>query len=123
MCPPKSPPESSASREQRKTSDKNYPQIEHFRPKIGGLPVANPLLARHVCAGDETLLARVVPMCLTSHTAHNPVGIKCQIADGINSFFFSLEIFGDRRAVWPGQWSVAHKIEIRFFADGDCGRT
>ena len=58
-------------------------------------------------------------MRLTPHAPHDPIRIKREIAHGINSFFFRLEIFGDRRPVRPGQRRVADKIEIRFRAAGD----
>src|SRR5262249_60400106 len=92
------------------------PEIEHRGPEIRDLFVADSLFAGHVCACDQTLLARVLPMRLPAHPAHDAVRIKRQIAHRENSFLFGLEIFCDWRTVWSGERRVADKIEIRFCA-------
>ena len=97
---------------------KIHPQIEHLGPETGNLLVALSFLACHVRAGDQALITRVVPMCLASHAAHQPIGIKCQVADCIDSLFFRLEIIGNGRSVRPRQRCVADEIEIRLGAAG-----
>ena len=49
-------------------------QVEHFRPEIRDLLVANPLLAGHIRARDEALLARIFPMGLPADAAHKRSG-------------------------------------------------
>src|SRR5438477_9018299 len=66
------------------------PQIEHGGPEIRDLLVANSFLSRHVRSGDQALTARILPMGLPPHSAHDPVRIKREIAHGKDSFFFSL---------------------------------
>src|SRR5438105_13648979 len=78
-----------------------HPQIEPRGPEKGNLLVALLALACHVRAGDQALITRVVPMCLASDAAHQSIGIKCQVADCIDSLFFRLEIIGNGRSVWP----------------------
>src|SRR3954469_4453471 len=87
-------------RRQREIADEIHSQIKHLRPKIGNLLVADALLARHIGPCNETLLPRVFPVGLTPHATHDSVRIKSEIADRVNSFFFGLEILGDRRPVW-----------------------
>src|SRR5262249_2678735 len=88
-------------------ANKVQPQIEHRGPEIRDLFVADSLFAGHVCACDQTLLARVLPMRLPAHPAHDAVRIKRQIAHRENSFLFGLEIFCDWRTVWSGERRVA----------------
>src|SRR5438067_2295365 len=90
-----------AGRQQREIAHEIDPQIEHFRPKIGDLLVTDALLARHISPCYQTLFAGVLPVGLTPHAAHDPVRVEGEIADGVNSFFLGLEIFGDRRPVRP----------------------
>src|SRR5438477_6374240 len=95
-------------------ANKIHPQIEHFRPKIGDLLVANAFFAGHVGPCDQTLALSVLPMRLAPHTAHYPIWIKCKVAYRINPFFFCLKIFSDRRPMWSSQRRLADKIEIWF---------
>src|SRR5215472_12850620 len=88
-----------ASRRQREIAYEVHSQIEHLRPKVRDLFVTDALLPRHVGACYQTLLAGIFPVRLTPHAAHGPVGIEGEITDRVNSFFLSLEIFGDRRSV------------------------
>src|SRR5215217_3878802 len=87
-------------RRQREIAHEIHSQIKHLRPKIGNLFVADALLARHIGPCNQTLLPRVFPVGLTAHATHDSVRIKSEIADGVNSFFFGLEILGDGRPVW-----------------------
>src|SRR5205085_4446045 len=77
--------------------DKIKAQIKHFRPKIGELLVPYSLLPGHVCAGDESLRARIFPVRLPSHPTHQLVWIKREIANRINSFLLRFQIFVYRR--------------------------
>ena len=61
-------------------------------------------------------------MRLAPDAAHHPIGIKCQVADGVDPFFFRLEIIRHRRPVRSSQWRVADKIEIRLRPAGDNGQ-
>ena len=112
-----------AGGEHAEVTDKIHPQIEHLRPEVRDLLVADAFLARHIRAGDKALVASVVPMRLTPHPAHDPIWIKCQVANCINPLFFCFEIFSDRRSMRAGQWRVANQIEIRFCATRDHGET
>ena len=112
-----------ASRQHTEVAYKIDPQIEHLRPKIWDLLVADALLARHVRARNQALTTGIFPMRLTPHTAHNPIWIKCQVADRINSFFFCLQVLSDRRPVRPREWRIAHEVQIRFCATGDHSET
>src|SRR5262249_43757466 len=105
-----------ARRRQREIANEIHPQIKHLRPKIGDLLVTDAFLARHISPCYQTLLTAVFPVGLTAHTAHDSVRVKGEITNGVNSFFFSLEIFGDRRPVRPGLWSISYKVEIQFCA-------
>src|SRR4029450_6975404 len=78
-------------------ADKIHVQVKHLRPKVRNLLVADPFFAGHISAGDQPLFPRVVPMRLAPHAAHHPVWIKCEIADCVDSLFFCLEVFCDRR--------------------------
>src|SRR5439155_823525 len=97
-----------AGGEHAEVADKIHPQIEHLRPEVRDLLVADAFLARHIRAGDKALVASVVPMRLTPHPAHDPIWIKCQVANCINPLFFCFEIFSDRRSMRAGQWRVAN---------------
>src|SRR5256886_4437235 len=108
-------------RQHAEVADEIHPQIEHLRPEVGDLLVADAFLAGHVCAGDQALFMGVLPVRLTPDTAHYPIWIKCQVPDRIDSLFLSLEIVRDRRSVRSGQRRVADQIEIRFCAGGDNG--
>src|SRR6266513_3237788 len=55
---------------------KIHVKVKHLRPKVGDLLVADPFFAGHICAGDQPLVPRVVPMRLAPHAAHHPVWIK-----------------------------------------------
>ena len=61
-------------------------------------------------------------MRLPPHAAHQPIGIKCQVANRIDSLFLRLEIVRDRRSMRSGQRCVANQIEIWFGAAGDNGQ-
>ena len=61
-------------------------------------------------------------MRLAPDAAHYPIRIKCQVADGIDPFFFRLQIIGDWRSVRPSQRRVADKIEIRLRPARDNGQ-
>src|SRR5438132_14012789 len=55
-------------------------------------------------------------MRLTAHPAHLPIGIKREIADGVDPFLLRLEVICDWRTVGSGKRSVAHEFEIWFRA-------
>src|SRR2546430_4037904 len=97
-------------------------QVEHFSPEIRDLLVTNPFFPSHVRARDQALPARVLPMRLPAHAAHNPVRIKREIANGEDSFLFGLKIFRDRRTMRPRKRGVSNEIEIWFGAASDHGQ-
>src|SRR5262245_36495313 len=51
-------------------------------------------------------------MGLAADSSHDPVRIKGQIPNRVDSFFFGLAILAHRRTVRPGQWCVSDQIEI-----------
>src|SRR5947208_219782 len=111
------------SRLQAEISDKVQPQIEHLRPEIRDLFVANSFFACHVRSRNQALRSRVLPMRLAAHSTHDAIGIKCQISNGKNSFLLCFEIFCDRRAVRAGKRRIADEIEVWFGAASDYGQS
>ena len=111
------------SRLHAEISDKVQPQIEHLRPEIRDLFVANSFFAGHVRSRNQALRSRVLPMRLAAHSTHDAIGIKCQISNGKNSFLLCFEIFCDRRAVRAGQRRIADEIEVWFGAASDYGQS
>ena len=102
-------------------TNKIHVQIKHLGPEIWNLLVPLPLFPGHVGPGDEPLFARIFPMSLSTHSAHHPIGIKCQVTNRVDPLFFCLEIFRHRRTMWSGQRCIPHQIEVRLGAAGDDG--
>src|SRR5581483_10716611 len=98
-------------------------QIEHLRPEIRHLLVANALFAGHVCPSDQPLAAGVLPMRLAAHPAHDSIRIKRKVAYRINPFLLGLEILRNGRAMWAGQRRVANQIEVWLRTAADDGET
>src|SRR6266404_1880943 len=60
-------------------TDEMQAKVERFGPEIRHLLITNPFLASHVCAGDQTLRARVFPVRLPPHPAHDSIRVKRQV--------------------------------------------
>src|SRR5439155_13795147 len=86
-------------RQHTEIPDKIHAQIEHLRPKVRDLLVTDPLFASHVRARDQAFATGVFPLRPTTHVPHDPIPIRREIAHGINSYFFRLEILGDLHTV------------------------
>src|SRR5207248_6369122 len=90
-----------------------------LRPKARDLLVTDPFLTGHIGASHAPLFARIFPVRLAAQASHDPVGIKGQIANRVDSFFFCLEVFAYRRTVRAGKGRVPHEIQVRLRATSD----